>query len=160
MDGQNGIELQAAMMRLIARALPSLSCSSRGPTPLRGAERDAARRGAERGGGARARGAARVVTMGIPKMFRWLTDQYPQILERTSVGLSEAVLDEEPVDNFFLDMNGIIHQCTHANEQELAVLDERAMFARSSRSPTSCTSRCARAACSTSRSTASRRARR
>ena len=62
---------------------------------------------------------------GIPKMFRWLTDQYPNINRRLSDGLTEDKL----VDCFYLDMNGIIHPCTHGNNQEeIVVLDETAMF--------------------------------
>jgi 5'-3' exoribonuclease 1 len=49
--------------------------------------------------------------MGVPKFFRWATDRYPAIL-------SNIIDDKESipeVDYLYLDMNGIIHTCSHNN---------------------------------------------
>lgn len=60
--------------------------------------------------------------MGIPKFFRWLSDRYPLVNQH---------LDESHVfDHFYLDMNGIIHQCTHNNNNEIASADLDTMFER------------------------------
>lgn len=40
---------------------------------------------------------------GIPKLFRWLVDLYPLIVESVGKGLTDKAMS---VDNFYLDMNG------------------------------------------------------
>jgi hypothetical protein len=66
--------------------------------------------------------ASSTALQGIPKMFRWLTDQYPDILNRQLE--AEGLAEDISVDNFYLDMNGIIHPCTHGNaEGEIIILD-------------------------------------
>jgi 5'-3' exoribonuclease 1 len=51
--------------------------------------------------------------MGVPKFYRWLSERYPLINQMIS---NSSMLPE--IDNFYLDMNGIIHACTHANGTE------------------------------------------
>jgi len=76
------------------------------------------------------RRAPLTVVEGIPKMFRWLTDQYPQIMERISEALPEAGDSEDYIDNLYLDMNGIIHQCTHSNDAELVTTSTKEQLVR------------------------------
>lgn len=49
--------------------------------------------------------------MGVPKFYRWLSERYPLINQIIS---NSVILPE--FDNFYLDMNGIIHACTHPND--------------------------------------------
>ena len=50
--------------------------------------------------------------MGIPKFYRWISERYPC--------LSEVVKEHEipEFDGLYLDMNGIIHQCSHPNDED------------------------------------------
>ncbi|KAG8224751.1 hypothetical protein J437_LFUL005320 [Ladona fulva] len=48
--------------------------------------------------------------MGVPKFFRWLAERYPSLCEL----VREYQIPE--FDNLYLDMNGIIHICSHPND--------------------------------------------
>jgi hypothetical protein len=48
--------------------------------------------------------------MGVPNLYRWLSERYPLI--------NRAVDETMPmpeVDNFYLDANGILHKSTHGD---------------------------------------------
>ncbi|KAJ8613573.1 hypothetical protein CTAYLR_006130 [Chrysophaeum taylorii] len=44
--------------------------------------------------------------------------------------ISEALPGEDAVDNLYLDMNGIIHQCTHSNDDQLVTTSMKEQFVR------------------------------
>ncbi|KAL5039286.1 hypothetical protein BDV3_002654 [Batrachochytrium dendrobatidis] len=50
--------------------------------------------------------------MGVPKFFRWISERYP---------LCSEIIQEKRIpefDNLYLDMNGIIHNCSHPNDDD------------------------------------------
>ena len=47
--------------------------------------------------------------MGVPKFFRWCAQRYPSVI-------TPFKDSPPPVDNLYLDMNGIIHHCSHPND--------------------------------------------
>jgi len=77
--------------------------------------------------------------MGVPALFRWLSQKYPKIISPVieekpqEVDGEEIPIDyrgknpnNEEFDNLYLDMNGIVHPCSHpengpppANEEEM-----------------------------------------
>ncbi|KAG2447716.1 hypothetical protein HYH02_007176 [Chlamydomonas schloesseri] len=61
--------------------------------------------------------------MGIPKFYRWLSERYPLLNQKLT-------LTEGPpeIDNLYLDMNGIIHNCTHANRTNIGGVTEEDMM--------------------------------
>lgn len=54
--------------------------------------------------------------MGVPKFYRWVSERYPLINQK--IGKDTQFLAE--VDNMYLDMNGIIHNCTHPNDEDVS----------------------------------------
>ncbi|XP_032671869.1 5'-3' exoribonuclease 2 homolog [Odontomachus brunneus] len=78
--------------------------------------------------------------MGVPAFFRWLSRKYPSVIveciEQKSIntdGVCVPVNSADPnpngveFDNLYLDMNGIIHPCTHP-EDKPAPKDEDEMM--------------------------------
>ncbi|WPG98289.1 Hypothetical protein R9X50_00107700 [Acrodontium crateriforme] len=51
--------------------------------------------------------------MGVPKFFRWLSERYPAISQL----IAENRIPE--FDCLYLDMNGIIHNCTHSDTDKV-----------------------------------------
>ncbi len=61
--------------------------------------------------------------MGIPKLFRWISERYPLLLRPADKfpppqfgTLENNILIA--LDNFYLDFNGVIHICTHRGEDD------------------------------------------
>ena len=45
--------------------------------------------------------------MGVPKFYRWLSERYPMLNHTCDAGTVPII------DNLYLDMNGVIHNCSH-----------------------------------------------
>lgn len=51
--------------------------------------------------------------MGIPKFFRYINERYPCLTEK----LKDYQIPE--FDNLYLDLNGIIHECSHPDDTDI-----------------------------------------
>ena len=63
--------------------------------------------------------------MGVPSFFLWLKRKYPKIMENCICSIEEKYDDfNEPnkneihYDNFYIDMNGLIHPCFHPLDRQ------------------------------------------
>ena len=85
--------------------------------------------------------------MGVPALFRWLSKKYPKIISpvveerpeefenqdgtKTSVPVdaTKANPNGEEFDNLYLDMNGIVHPCSHPEDRPAPSSQEEMMIA-------------------------------
>ena len=66
--------------------------------------------------------------MGVPKFYRWLSERYPMLNYSCDAG------NVPIIDNLYLDMNGVIHNCSHGAGTDVNTrMTEDEMCARTNR---------------------------